>query len=510
MKALLMHRDRDFALKQQRPWNEPLLIQDLELNTLLEAMASGDKFLHEVAQTAVLSGVKNEIDTVLYRQEILKDCIANPGVVRTLYSFVVEAAEDSRRIWWDLSSHYPDSVLYGAVSLLDFLLEIIRKLRKLVDEAAGRFHSEGFTNLFVMLQSELGDEYLATIEQYLTDLKFRNGTLLIAELGPLNEGANYALAKPPQRDVNWLQNLITKPPPSHTFRLDPRDESGARLVSEMRHRGISQAAITLAQSANHVLSLFKMLRTEVAFYIGCLNLHDKLVAKGEPVCFPKPANTGERKLKFHGIYDICLSLHMENRAVGNETFADGKNLILITGANQGGKSSFLRAVGLAQMMMQCGMFVGAEAFEAELCPGLFTHYKREEDAAMKSGKLDEELERMSGIVDHITPNSLLLLNESFAATNEREGSEIASQIVRAMLEKRIKVVFVTHLYEFARSLFDKKSENTLFLRAERLADGTRTFKLLEQEPLETSYGEDLYRAIFAEDVVPLALPSHLP
>jgi DNA mismatch repair ATPase MutS len=147
-------------------------------------------------------------------------------------------------------------------------------------------------------------------------------------------------------------------------------------------------------------------------------------------------------------------------------------------------------------MMQCGMFVPAESFSSNVCDSLFTHYKREEDTTMKSGKLDEELSRMSDIVDHMTPNSLLLFNESFAATNEREGSEIARQIVSALLEKRIKVFFVTHLYEFAHGFLNKKMGNTLFLRAERQADGGRTFKLVEGEPLQTSYGEDLYRAIW--------------
>jgi DNA mismatch repair ATPase MutS len=103
---------------------------------------------------------------------------------------------------------------------------------------------------------------------------------------------------------------------------------------------------------------------------------------------------------------------------------------------------------------------------------------------------------MSAIADHITPNSILLLNESFAATNEREGSEIATQIVRALLEKRVKILFVTHLYDFARGFYDNHDEAALFLRAERKDDGTRTFKLLQGEPLETSYGEDLYRQIF--------------
>jgi DNA mismatch repair ATPase MutS len=150
-------------------------------------------------------------------------------------------------------------------------------------------------------------------------------------------------------------------------------------------------------------------------------------------------------------------------------------------------------------MMQCGMFTPAESFCANVSNGLFTHFKREEDVTMKSGKLDEELGRMSQIVDDLTSNSMVLFNESFAATNEREGSEIARQITNALLEKHVKVFFVTFLYEFAHGFYEQRTGNAFFLRAERQADGTRTFKLIEGEPMQTSYGEDLYNKIFGTD-----------
>ncbi len=115
---------------------------------------------------------------------------------------------------------------------------------------------------------------------------------------------------------------------------------------------------------------------------------------------------------------------------------------------------------------------------------------------MKSGKLDEELSRMSDIADSISPGCLLLCNESFSSTNEREGSEIARQVVRALVEEGIRVFFVTHLYDLARGFYREGRDTALFLRAERQADGARTFKVVEGEPLSTSYGEDLYRRIF--------------
>jgi len=142
------------------------------------------------------------------------------------------------------------------------------------------------------------------------------------------------------------------------------------------------------------------------------------------------------------------------------------------------------------------MFVPARDFCANLCQGVFTHYRRKEDASMKSGKLDEELSRMSAIVDQIKPNSLMLFNESFAATNEREGSEIARQITSALLEQNVKIFFVTHMYEFARIFFEKQKKDAIFLRAERKAGGRRTYKLLVGDPLPTSYGEDVFKTVF--------------
>jgi DNA mismatch repair ATPase MutS len=273
-------------------------------------------------------------------------------------------------------------------------------------------------------------------------------------------------------------------------------EAGARALSDFKDKGVNIVANTLGQSVDHILSFFQMLQSELAFYRGCLNLRRQLIEKGEPLSFPEPAAADERKHSFTGLYDVCLSLNVREKLVGNRMAGYGKDCAIVTGANQGGKSVFLRSIGLAQLMMQAGVFVPAGSFSANICRGLFTHFKREEDAAMKSGKLDEELKRMSGILDRLRPNAWVLFNESFAATNEREGSEIARQIVLALIEKRIKIFFATHLYDFAQSLHAQDLPDAMFLLAERRSHGTRTFKFIEAGPLDTSHGEDLYNKIY--------------
>jgi DNA mismatch repair ATPase MutS len=86
----------------------------------------------------------------------------------------------------------------------------------------------------------------------------------------------------------------------------------------------------------------------------------------------------------------------------------------------------------------------------------------------------------------------MLFNESFAGTNEREGSEIGHQVVRALLDAKVKVFFVTHRFDFAERFRSQRAHSTLFLRAERRPDGRRNYKLAVKDPLPTSFGEDLY------------------
>ena len=374
----------------------------------------------------------------------------------------------------------------------------LRQLRQIADSRAASFRSDGFTALFGTLAAELSDDYFEAVNGHLAQLRFRGGVLLGAGLGPGHKAAGYVLRRPGPRKRSFLRRISGSDRNSYTLRIPDRDESGHRSLADLRGRGINLAANALAQSTDHILGFFTMLRCELGFYVGCLNVADRLAGKQEPFCFPRPHAPGDPvALSFRGLYDVCLSLRLDGgRAVGNDAGANGETLVIITGANQGGKSTFLRSVGLAQLMMQCGMFVPAESLSATVWTGLFTHYRREEDADMESGKLDEELARMSQIADRVTPGSIVLLNESFAATNEREGSAIAQQIVRALMESGVRVFLVTHLYDLASRLFAQGSDATLFLRAERQPDGHRTFRLVEGGPEPTSYGQDLYERIF--------------
>jgi len=490
--AHLLHADRDFDFTAELAPHSADLIQDLELTTVLEAMAGGDKFLFDVSRRVLLTSLTDP-DAIRYRQQILADCIAQPGIIRQMYRIATGALEDKRGVWGFWSSQSPTSILSGAVNQLEVLIVRLRELRQIADNHGHKFRATGLTALFSSLQRELDDEYFQTLNRHLKQLRFKDGELLSAQLGRDNSGISYVLRSGNARR-NWKERVGIESQSVYSFSIPPRDEAGAQALQDMASRGINLVANAAAQSADHVSSYFTMLRAELAFYVSCLNLHDELTARDQPVTFPVPTTWNRWELTCEDLRDASLALRIDH-VIGNDVDADGRSLIIITGANSGGKSTFLRGAGLAQLMMQCGMFVTARSLRASVCQELFTHFIREEDPAMISGRLDEELSRMSIIADQISPHSLILFNESFAATNEREGSEIGRQVVRALLEAGVRVFFVTHQFDFAESFYRQHRESTLFLRAPREPDGRRSFKLTVAEPLPTSYGEDIYHRI---------------
>ncbi len=142
-----------------------------------------------------------------------------------------------------------------------------------------------------MLARELDDDYFAVINRHLSRLKFRT-ILVSAELGKGVKGVDYILRRPLRNPGSWFTRawraLFEQGPVSYSLYLAPRDEAGAQAMGEMRDRGLGLAADALAKSAEHIGSFFRMLQTELAFYIGCLNLHERLLALGRRLHLPRP------------------------------------------------------------------------------------------------------------------------------------------------------------------------------------------------------------------------------
>jgi hypothetical protein len=489
LKPHLLFSDRDFNRQGELPDSAGDLIQDLGLETIWRAMSEGDRFLWDVARRVTLESLKTT-EEVGYRQEVGRDFLARPEALERLYQVAVDAVESERRIW-GLSGRHPAGALHHGVEVLSVLMPAARRLRELSEAMRASWRSRGLTEFAGSLGRDLDDEYLDRVDSLLSALRLESGALFGADLGTGGGGIAYLLLRPSARRMPLGERLGVRERSQHSFTVDPRDESGLRALGDLTDRGLAGVAVSVSQAADHVLAFFRSLRFELGFYLGCLNLHRALAAQQLPVCWPRLAPADEPRWSALGLYDLTLPLRDGTRPVGNDLKADGCPLLVITGANSGGKSTFLRSLTLAQLLAQAGVFVGAQGFESSLATSIHTHFVRPEDDSMSRGRLADELERMSRTVDQVGAGALLVMNESFSSTNELEGSEIARQVITALLESEVRVAIVTHFFELAGALLASPPRPAVFLRAERLPDGRRTYRLLPGEPLATAFGSDL-------------------
>ncbi len=481
--------------------NKDELIKDLNLKYVFNAMAQEDNFIYHTAQAVLLNSL-TDYDTIMYRQAVLKDCINNRELIKNLYSLAVKANDEAEYYIGFTKPNYarvmPVSVkVYHGAGLLEVLVEKLENLRSVVTASEPSVNSQGIKRLISQLESNLTEEFFKRVRKHILDLKSVNDSTKIivsSGLGNGMKGCRHIL-----RDITTASNsnatkrIFSKSGNKNTIELD--NTSIINNAKEVEDAGL----INILRLINHfnkiMLDFFTELRYECGFFVGCINLYSKLKQIKSEATFPIPSAMHNRDLIFTKLYDLSLMLKENINPVCNELNAPNANLFIITGANQGGKSTFLRSIGIAQLMLQCGMFVPAAYYSSNLCEKLLTHFTREEDAAMNSGKLDEELLRMNNLINQLTAHSMILMNEPFATTTEREGSKIASDIVTALNDNRVTILFVTHLYEFAELMYKKFSDTAVFLRAERNSNGTRSYCIKPGKPLQTSYGEDLLKEI---------------
>jgi DNA mismatch repair protein MutS len=186
------------------------------------------------------------------------------------------------------------------------------------------------------------------------------------------------------------------------------------------------------------------LHGDFLFYLGALKLFDALKRCGLPVARPKVLDREKRRFEARDIYNVDLALHLMKQRVGKpENLAEeivtndfaqdqGGRIIIITGANRGGKTTLLQAIGLAQIMMQVGLYVHAREAAVSVCDNILTHYPALEKMEKGRGRFGEEALRIGSVFESATRHSLLLLNESLSSTSRGESLYLAQDIVRVL------------------------------------------------------------------------------
>lgn len=506
------HWQSGSSISGSKLFSEADLVRDLKLEILFDAMADGDNYLKKLCRNILLRPLTNP--TIIHmRQAIVKDALTNSEFIREIYREASNSLNEA--------SKYPDynqPMCAGMVTsmkkvisyseIASAYLKHLSRLHDLINSKKETFTSEALTKFCRELLSSYTDEFLEGAAQTIQQLLLLRTETEVEIGGHLGSGlkltdirlhricAEDDSGKLMKTPGSFYTNIVRNRKPRRADAIILLDNN--RLVGhgeEMLEASFLWILRMLDAFTSECKQLFEALREMFGFYTGCVNLHQKVINTGTRISFPV-FSTERNKLAFHNLTDLGLTLKNGGAAVGNTLSLTDKKLVIITGSNQGGKSTFLRSVGLAQLMAQSGLFVAAQNYESSIYQGIYTHFPNEEDSDLRHGLLEEELRKLSELIPHLQPDSLLLMNESFSTTVEYDACILAEQITDAFIKCGITTLFVTHLYEYAHGLYLKNSADCFFLRAGRNPDGSRSYLLKEGEPLRSSYSMDLYNEVF--------------
>jgi DNA mismatch repair protein MutS len=433
---------------------EPAYFYDLHIDQIVASVTAGHEeydlasFFHERA---------GNVETIQYRHEILRD-LEKRAVFEHLRSFAdkmrqmrqhvrfIEKDSYSRQQegWFlDAVKIYCDAVecltrdlasvelrSRGLLTLREYLADYVESLRftSMMAETMKLKHDLAQVRYYLHIKGsrikvskyDTGDDYSADVQS--TFERFKQGAVKDYRLSFSDIGMNHVEAA--------LLDLV------------------ARLFSD-----VFTALGDFCDSHRHYLDdTIGTFDREVQFYISYLEYIEQFKSVGLSFCYPD-VSMESKGLAVHDAFDLALANTLVPKRVPvvcNDLHLDhGERIIVVSGPNQGGKTTFARMFGQLHHFANIGLPVPGSTAELFLFDQLFTHFGREEDRTYLAGKLEEDLVRIRDVLNRATTNSIIIMNEIFTSTTLKDSLMLGKKVLEKIVELDLLCVYVTFVDELA-------------------------------------------------------------
>jgi DNA mismatch repair protein MutS len=431
-------------------------VADLNLDQVVEAVAGGREQRELI--TRLLYQQVQDIDTVEYRHEVFRD-LEDPGLLRAVAQFTVQMRQvrahldqlpkmhsrHQREGWFlDAAAIYCDAVR-TLVAELSTRPTASRGMLAFRDYLTGYADSAAFGGLASETADRQGE--LARI------------TYQVRIKGPRVEVSRYDgepdySAEIEQAFERFQQGAVKD------YRVKYRVWPGmthvgaqiADLVGRLFSQQFSALADYCRQHAGFVDLVISQFDRELQFYLAYLDYIGPLRSAGLSFCYPE-LTSRSKEIFARDTYDLALAAKLvpaDQPIVVNEFhLSDPERVIVVSGPNQGGKTTFARTFGQLHHLAAVGCPVPGSAARLYVYDQIFTHFEREEDIADLTGKLEDDLLRIQKALLAATPRSIVIMNEIFTSTTVSDARFLGEKVLAKVIELDLLCVYVTFVDELA-------------------------------------------------------------
>lgn len=266
------------------------------------------------------------------------------------------------------------------------------------------------------------------------------------------------------------------------FMADPRlvelEEETVKILRKKKPEFFKEIQDFYHAYKAYANEVFQRLKDEIVYYLSFIRFERKMEEAGYSFC--APGLSEEQEMSAEGLYDLalaCASVAEKKEVVSNDfRIGQDESFFVLTGPNQGGKTTFARSLGQLVYFTKMGLDVPAKSASLPYFQNILTHFSVEESIETGRGKLKEELVRLAPMMGKKSANNFVVINELFTTAANYDACIMGKYVLEHFIGQGCHGIYVTHLKELAAA-----HEKIVSIRAVTDEQGVRSFKIVRSE-----------------------------
>ena len=428
----------------------------------------------------LLSVMQTNGENISYRSEILEDFMVNKSVrdcAREVLLKLIALKNEFGVKTFKFEDTHKD--ILWKFNVMQSYVKCINDIKNIMENCKQDIKSEGLKRFIQYINDIYGSENYAFITgklpEYQKNIENMKGITIGVNMNKLlepSEAMILTFEPKPFKKKSFITNFFNTSDnkeevlkKSQFYSLTKVSKGGVegaflKDLGQIINSGLAKIAELLDEYFTSSIEELIEYDLEIDFYMAGYNLVDRAMEMGINMVRPIVCDTIKKVCEIENILDLSLAVRMRNDnnklkkpgeiiVKNNVNMNKDGRIFIITGPNQGGKTTFTRAVGMSQVLFQAGLYVPGTKAVMSPVDKLFTHFPKEEERRVDEGRLGEELHELSDIVNNITGYSMVLLNESLSSTSAYDSLVICENLMKAFRTIGLRIIFSTHLHELA-------------------------------------------------------------